>query len=32
MELHITDLGTMVKNRDDLFETTTSEKKVSVAL
>ena len=31
MELYITDLGTIVKKRDDLFEITTSEKKVAVA-
>ena len=31
MELYITDLGTVVKKRDDLFEITTSEKKVAVA-
>ena len=31
MELYITDLGTMIKKRDDLFEITTSEKKVAVA-
>ena len=31
MKLYITDLGTMIKKRDDLFEITTSEKKVSVA-
>ena len=31
MELYITDLGTMVKKRDDLFEITTCEKKVAVA-
>ena len=30
MELYITDLGTVVKKRDDLFEITTSEKKVAV--
>ena len=31
MKLYITDLGTMIKKRDDLFEITTSEKKVAVA-
>ena len=31
MELYITNLGTMLKKRDDLFEITTSEKKVVVA-
>ena len=31
MELYITDLGTVVKKRDDLFEITTSEKKAAVA-
>ena len=31
MDLYITDFGTNIRKRDDLFEITTSEKRVAVS-